>query len=117
MLMAKDKVEAEKEPVLLATGPSGPIPHAAYCTPQCYEKGKRERRSSCEFRGCEGDAHGLGKKYAFDQGYLKHSPLGSRKPKPGQEPLFSEEDPVEVVTIDPCKEEILEAIITDQSGN
>src|ERR1700678_3618954 len=97
---AKGKVAEEKEPVMRATGPAGPIPYADYCTPQCYEKGKRERRSSCECRGCDGDAHGRGKKYAFDQGYLKHSPLGSRSPKPGQESLPLEEDIAEVVIND-----------------
>ena len=100
MSVTKGKVAEEKEPVKLATGPAGPIPHADYCTPQCYEKGKRELRSSRECRGCDGDAHGRGKKYAFDQGYLKYSPLGSRRPKPGQELLPLEEDIAEVVMDD-----------------
>jgi hypothetical protein len=84
----------------LATGPVGPIPHADYCTPQCYAKGKRELSRSCECKGCNGDAHGLGKQYAFNHGYLKHSPPGSSKPKPGQEPLFPEEVLAEAVIID-----------------
>jgi hypothetical protein len=117
MPMAKDKLEEEeKEPVMVATGPAGPIPHASYCTPQCYEKGKRERRNSCECRGCDGDAHGLGMKYAFDQGYLKDSPFGPRKPKPGQVPLFSEEDLIEAVIIDqPQTEQTPETPIKDQA--
>ena len=78
---------------LSATGPAGPIPHASYCTPQCYAKGRREFSRSCQCKGCQGDAHGRGRKYAFDHGYLKYSPLGPRKPKPGQELLFPGEIP------------------------
>jgi hypothetical protein len=98
--MAKDKVEEEeKEPVMLATGPAAPIPHLDYCRPQCYKMGKRERRSSCTCKGCEGEAHGRGKEHAFSQGYLPYSPPVSRKPKHGQESLFSEAL-AEVVFID-----------------
>jgi hypothetical protein len=74
-----------------ATGPAGPIPHPFYCTPQCYAKGKRELAKSCECRGCRGDAHGRGRKYAFDHGYLKLSPPGSRKLPTDQAQLFSDE--------------------------
>lgn len=74
-----------------ATGPAGPIPHPAYCTPQCYAKGRRALSGSCQCRGCRGDAHGRGKKYAFDHGYLKYSPPGSRKPPLGPELPFPEE--------------------------
>jgi hypothetical protein len=75
-----------------STGPAGPIPHADYCTPQCYAEGKPERSKDCRCKGCQGDAHGRGKKYAFDHGYLKYSPPGARKPSLGQESLFSEEE-------------------------
>jgi hypothetical protein len=71
-----------------ATGRAGPIPHPAYCTPQCYAKGKRVLSASCKCRGCRGDAHGRGRKYAFDHGYLKYSLPGSRKPPLDQELLF-----------------------------
>jgi hypothetical protein len=77
--------------ILAATGPAGPIPHPAYCTHQCYAKGKPELSASCECKGCSGKAHGRGKKYAFDHGYLKYSPPGSRKPPLDQELLFPEE--------------------------
>jgi len=87
--MAMDTLRADI--VLSATGPAGAIPHPAYCTPQCYAKGIRERARSCECKGCDGKAHGRGKKYAFDHGYLKYSPVGSRKQPAGQEPLFPEE--------------------------
>ena len=82
-----------------ATGPPGPIPRRAYCAPQCYEKGKRKRSGSCHCKGCHGDAHGLGRKYAWDHGYLKDSPPGSRKTPLGQEPLpFPEELPAPIAT-------------------
>ena len=74
-----------------ATGPAGPIPHPAYCTPQCYAKGKLELSGSCQCKGCRGGAHGRGRKYAFDHGYLKYSPLGSRMPPLDQELLFPEQ--------------------------
>jgi hypothetical protein len=88
--MAKKTLE-EKDSVIRATGPAGPIPHVDYCKAQCHSKGKRERSETCECKGCNGDAHGLGEKYAFDHGYLKNSPSGPRKPKPGQTPLPFEE--------------------------
>jgi hypothetical protein len=75
-----------------ATGPAGPIPHRPYCMPQCYAKGKRALAKSCECKGCGGDAHGRGRKYAFDHGYLKYSPLGSRRTPSGQESLFPDEE-------------------------
>jgi len=78
-------------PILTATGPPGRMQHAAYCTPQCYAKGKVSLSGSCVCRGCRGDAHGRGKKYAFEHGYLKYSVTGSRKPPLDQELLFSEE--------------------------
>jgi hypothetical protein len=102
--MATNTLE-DKKSVMRATGPAGPIPHANYCTPQCYAKGKRERRRECQCRGCKGDAHGRGKQYAFNQGYLKDSPPGSRKPTPDQEPLFSEEDIADGVIIPPLPQE------------
>ena len=94
-------VDILKDPgiVLSATGPAGQIPHPNYCMPQCYAKGKRDLSGSCQCKGCHGNAHGRGKKYAFDHGYLKHSPVVSRRPQPGQESLFPEggPDPAEVV--------------------
>ena len=97
--MEKKTLEGE-DLVTFATGPAGPIPHADYCMPQCYAKGNRELSGSCQCKGCNGDAHGRGKKYAFDHGYLKNSPLGSRKPKPGQESLFPEEIPARIEVAD-----------------
>jgi hypothetical protein len=76
-----------------ATGPAGPLPHPAYCTPQCYAKGKRELSESCQCKGCHGKAHGRGKKYAFDRGYLKYALPGCRKPPPDQEWLRFEDAP------------------------
>ena len=80
-----------RRPISSATGPAGPIPRTPYCTPQCYAKGKRKLSKSCQCKGCDGDAHGRGKKYAFDNGYLKFSSPGSRKPPLGQVALFPEE--------------------------
>ena len=74
-----------------ATGPAGPIPHRAYCTPQCYVKGKPALSGCCQCKGCRGDAHGRGRKYAFDHGYLKYSLSGPRKPPLDQELLFPED--------------------------
>lgn len=81
----------EAIPFRAATGPAGPIPHRAYCTPQCYAKGKSALSGCCQCKGCRGDAHGRGKKYAFDRGYLKYSPPGSRKPPLDQELLFPDD--------------------------
>jgi hypothetical protein len=89
------------ERVPVSPGPAGPIPRADYCTPQCYAKDKRNRSKHCLCKGCGGDAHGRGKKYAFDHGYLKYSPLGSRKPKSGQESLFPEENTESDRDVDP----------------
>jgi len=67
------------------------MPRIPYCTPQCYAQGKRELSKSCHCMGCGGHAHGRGKKYAFDHGYLKYSPPGSRKPPLDQELLFPDD--------------------------
>ena len=88
--MAK-KLSKEVDRGLSATGPAGSIPRTPYCTHQCYATGVRDRARSCECKGCDSDAHGRGRKYAFDHGYLKDSPPGSRKVPTGQEPLFPEE--------------------------
>ena len=88
--MAENMLEAGIQ-IPTATGPAGPIPRRAYCTPQCYEKGKRKLSRSCHCKRCHGDAHGRGRKYAWNHGYLKDSPPGSRKTPFGQEPLFPEE--------------------------
>lgn len=101
MAMAKE-LSKEADNVLSATVRAGPIPRPAYCTHQCYAKGIRDRARSCECKGCDGKAHGRGKKYAFDHGYLKISPAGSRKLPAGQEPLFPEESTAPVdLAIDP----------------
>jgi len=68
--MAQDRLEG-RNLIPSATGPAGPIPHPAYCTPQCYAKGKRKLSGSCKCKGCRGGAHGRGKKYAFDHGYTQ----------------------------------------------
>jgi hypothetical protein len=93
--MAQDRLEG-RNLIPSATGPAGPIPHPAYCTPQCYAKGKRKLSGSCKCKGCRGGAHGRGKKYAFDHGYLKNAPPGSRKPPLDQEPLFPEQPSAEI---------------------
>jgi len=72
-----------------ATGPAGPVPHPDYCRPPCYKKGKLSK--SCKCKGCRGDAHGRGWKYAFEHGYLSCSPHRYRKPPPDQEDLFPAE--------------------------
>lgn len=76
-----------------ATGPAGPIPRRNHCTPQCYAKGKRKLARSCKCKSCHGKAHGQGKKYASEHGYLKDSDY-SRKPQPDQERLFPDELPI-----------------------
>jgi hypothetical protein len=83
-----------------ATGAAGPIPHPTYCTPQCYSKGKVALSGSCQCRGCGGDAHGRGKKYAFDHGYLKYSLHGARKPPADQEFLFPDESPIPLDSVE-----------------
>jgi hypothetical protein len=90
----------ERDLIPPATGSAGPIPHPAYCTPQCYAKGKLKLSRSCQCKGCRGDAHGRGKKYAFDHGYLRDSPIGSRKPPPGIGWLFPEEPPTPIEEAD-----------------
>jgi hypothetical protein len=80
-----------RRPISSATGPADPVPRTPYCASQCYAKGKRELSKSCHCVGCHGDAHGRGKKYAFDHGYLKYSFPGSRKLPLDQELLFPEE--------------------------
>lgn len=92
--------KSERNLIPSATGPAGPIPHPAYCTHQCYAAGKPERSRSCECNGCHGDAHGRGKKYAFDHGYLKFSPPGSRRPPLDQERLFPDAPPTSIEDAD-----------------
>lgn len=87
--------------ILSATGPAGSVPHPAYCTPQCYTKGTRDRSGSCRCKGCGGKAHGRGKKYAFDHGYLKYPLGGPSRPQPDQESLFPEEISAPVNLADP----------------
>ena len=89
--MAKKTLE-EKDSVR-RTGPAAPIPRVPYCKHPCYAQGKRKLSESCQCKGCNGDAHGRGKKYAFDNGYLKDSPSGPRKPKLGQTDIPFEEIP------------------------
>jgi len=93
--MAEHALE-EKNRITSATGPPGPIPRRAYCTAQCYEKGKRKLSKSCHCKGCGGDAHGRGRKYAWDHGYLKGSLPSSRKSPLGQESLFPEDPPAPI---------------------
>lgn len=88
--MAESTLEA-KNLIPSATGPAGSIPHAAFCSRGCYANDKHGLSGICTCKGCGGDAHGRGKKYAFDHGYLRHSPPGSRKEPLDQEWLFSEE--------------------------
>jgi len=83
--------EAESEDFLQpATGPAGRIPHTDYCTWQCYDKGKRENWAACDCKGCDGKAHGRGKQFALDHGFLKESPVPSRRSPADQEALFPE---------------------------
>jgi len=88
--MVESTLEA-KNLILSATGPAGPIPHAAFCSPRCYANDKHGLSGACTCKGCRGNAHGRGKKYAFDHGYLRYSPPGSRKLQLDQEWLFAEE--------------------------
>jgi hypothetical protein len=88
--MAESTLEV-KHLIPSATGPAGSIPHAAFCSRGCYANDKHGLSGTCTCKGCGGDAHGRGKKYAFDHGYLRHSPPGSRKEPLDQEWLFSEE--------------------------
>jgi hypothetical protein len=90
--MAESILE-EKNLIPSATGPAGPIPRRDYCKPLCYENDKHGPSGSCHCKGCRGNAHGRGKSYALDHGYLKDSPPGSRKPPLDQEWLFPEELP------------------------
>jgi hypothetical protein len=85
--MAKNTLE-RKNLIHSATGLAGPIPHRAYCKPQCYAKGKRERSIFCKCKGCRRDAHGLGWNYAFEHGYLKDLPIGFQKQPLDHEWLF-----------------------------
>lgn len=87
--MAESMLEG-KNLIPSATGPAGPIPHPAYCKPQCFAKGKHGPSGTCQCKGCRGDAHGRGKRYALDHGFLKDSLPGSRKPPLDQEWLFPE---------------------------
>ena len=88
--MAESTLEANNL-IPSATGPAGPITRAAFCSRGCYANDKHGLSGACTCKGCHGNAHGRGKKYAFDNGYLKFSPPGSRKPPLGQELLFPEE--------------------------
>ena len=90
--MAANTLEGER-PIPSATGPAGPIPRRAYCTPQCYAKGKLKLSRSCKCKACHGGAHGRGKKFARENGYLKDSPPGSRKTPSDQEFLPFPEGP------------------------
>ena len=53
--------------------------------------GKLALSGSCQCKACRGDAHGRGKKFAFDHGYLADSRPGSRRPQLSQEWLFPAE--------------------------
>jgi len=89
-----EKVSEEKRPIPpTATGPAGPIPHPPYCRPQCYADGKHQSNRACQCKACGGDAHGRGRKYAFDHGYLRDSPPIFRKTPKDQEWLFPKEPP------------------------
>jgi len=77
-----------------ATGPAGPLPRRAYCQKRCFEKGKHELSRPCRCTGCGGDAHGCGRRYALDHGYLKESPIGSRRPPEGHPRLFPTSPPL-----------------------
>jgi hypothetical protein len=77
----------ERQSTRSATGPPGPLPRRNYCTPRCYSKGKHKRSRDCQCKGCSGNAHGQGFSYAFNKGYLKLSPIGSRKEPEDQELL------------------------------
>lgn len=90
--MAKKTLE-EKDSVRGKTGPAGSVPRVPYCKHPCYTQGKRKLSGLCECKGCNGDAHGRGKKYALDNGYLKDSPPAPRKPKLGQTDFPFEEIP------------------------
>ena len=88
--MAESTLE-DKNAIPSATGPAGPIPHPAYCAPRCYADGKHGSSGVCRCKGCRGDAHGRGRKYAWDHGYLKNSLPGSRKLSLGPELPFPDE--------------------------
>jgi hypothetical protein len=88
-----------------ATGSAGPISRAKYCTPQCYERGKRKRSRTCRCKGCGGDAHGRGRKYACDHGYINGSPVVFRRPPSEQRPLFPPESPASAARPDTDAEE------------
>jgi len=99
--MHKTEATLEGERLIpAAKGPVAPISHRAYCTPQCYAKGKRALSKSCQCKGCSGKAHGRGKKYAFDNGYLKYSPHRSRKLPLDQELLFPDDPFSPIVNVD-----------------
>lgn len=55
---------------LSATGLPGPMPGRNYCPPQCYN-GRLDHAYSCECTVCHGKAHGLGKRSALEQGFIK----------------------------------------------
>jgi hypothetical protein len=80
----------EKNRIPSATGPAGPIPHRHYCAPACYA-GNPASTSDCKCKGCKKNAHGRGRQYAFENGYLKNSQPNLRKPPEDQEELFPDE--------------------------
>ena|GEM_PF-1686465 len=101
-----------------ATGPAGSNPHPAYCAPRCYADDKHVGSRNCTCKGCHGDAHGRGRKYAWDHGYLKDSPRGSRKPPFGQELLFPEEHPAPIAMPNRNKEKRrIEKIVLEAARN
>ena len=93
--MAENTTE-RKNLVHSATGSAGPIPHPVYCARQCYGDDKHRPSGVCQCKGCRGDAHRRGWKYAFEHGYLKSSPPGLQKPPLGQRQLFPEEPPAAI---------------------
>ena len=90
--MGKKTLE-EKGSVRSATGPAGPILRTAYCNERCYEGNWLNAGVFANARDVGGDAHGRGKDYAMDSGYLKDSPSAPRKPKLGQTDFPFEEIP------------------------
>jgi hypothetical protein len=89
--MAK-KTVVEKDSVR-QTGPAGPNLRTAYCNERCYKQGEGKLLERCRCKGCNGHAHGRGKKHALDGGYLRDSPPAPRKPKLGQTDIPFEEIP------------------------
>jgi hypothetical protein len=86
------KVKEEDRPLPSATGAAGPSLRINYCTSSCYEAKHPAAGNACGCKGCNGNAHGRGRQYAFDHGYLKDLTHGVNKPKPGQMALIFEDD-------------------------